>query len=69
MSNIHEKCEGCNRINEVGDCSVYIKPNIWWQENNKYKKYCPLATHYDSSGDYIPEKKRVGQQKQKKKLK
>jgi hypothetical protein len=67
MNNIHEKCKGCKRINHNNDCSSYIKPTIWWQEDHKYKKYCPLATHYTTEGEKL-EKKRVGQQKQRKKL-
>ncbi len=68
MSNIHEKCKGCDRIDDNQNCLVYINPLIWWQEDNKYKEYCPLATHYTTVGEEIVGKKRVGQQKQKKGL-
>ena len=69
MSNIHEKCEKCKRIDENGNCTVYIKPDMWWQEDHKYKEYCPLATHLEFEGDELNKKVRVGQQKQKKKMK
>lgn len=65
MNNIHEKCNGCERIDENGNCLVYIKPTIWWRDDNKYKEYCPLATHFIKEGIKV-ERKRVGQQKQKK---
>ena len=68
MNNIHEKCEGCKRINDEKDCEVYVKPIIWWQEDNKYKEYCPLATHLEFEGDEVNKKIRVGQQKQRKKI-
>jgi len=60
---IVEECKGCNRIDN-GYCSVYINPKAKWRAG----KRCPLASHLitlvEDEG-----KKRVGQQKQKKKTK
>ena len=71
MSNLHEKCKedkGCDRIDQVtGNCSAYINPSRWWDGEPPYFGHCPLATHIElevktNNG----EKRRVGQQKQKK---
>ena len=66
MSNIHEKCKGCKRIDNFNNCLVYIKPSIWWQDN-KYRYKCPLATHIEIKSEKN-KKIRVGQQKQRKKF-
>ena len=63
----HEKCENCLRIevNEIGKfCKAYSNPSYWWEKRGT----CPLATHtHKMIGD--TDKKRVGQQKTKKKSK
>jgi hypothetical protein len=59
---VHESCIGCKKVSVDQFCIVYIKPSIWWDKRGG----CPLATH---AGVKLitDEKKRVGQQKQKKK--
>jgi len=72
MSNLHEKCKegkGCDRIDKkTGNCAAYINPAGWWDGAPPYKGHCPLATHieYASEEKKAAEKRRVGQQKQKK---
>lgn len=71
MSNLHEKClegEGCKRIDKNTDnCSAYINPSRWWNGKPPYSGHCPLATHIEYEIKKGPsEKRRVGQQKQKK---
>jgi len=60
-----DKCkegDGCERI-ENGYCKAYIFPALKWKHDN-----CPLATHIKSQAEIKKEemKRRVGQQKQKK---
>ena len=59
---IVEECIGCNRIDN-GYCSAYINPKNKWS----FGKQCPLASHLIT---VIKDegKKRVGQQKQNKKI-
>lgn len=52
----------CDRI-ENGKCLAYIYPGLKWREG--LFSACPLATHYDET-IVVKTKKRVGQQKQKK---
>jgi hypothetical protein len=61
---IVEQCIGCQRIieSDIIQCKAYIKPSVWWRNG----KYCPLATHYIPPVEKKEEKKRAGQQKQKK---
>ena len=66
---IHEKCIGCNRYETftAGDesrslCKVYRNPSYWWE-----RKGCPVATHAKREVAEDTSKKRLGQQKQKKK--
>ena len=59
-NNISEKCIGCSRVN--GDvCSVYSNPTNMWRIRT-----CLMATHIKRELKK-DDKKRVGQQKQKKK--
>jgi len=71
MNNLHKKClegKGCNKIDkETNNCSAYINPSRWWDGQPPYFGHCPLATHIEYRFEEGPsEKKRVGQQKQKK---
>jgi hypothetical protein len=55
----------CERINEdTGTCSAYPNPDNWWN----HWGYCPLATHIRKEKSHSDVKKRVGQQKQRKRL-
>lgn len=57
-----DKCEGCARINErTNFCTTYVNPEKKWRLGN-----CPLATHVVVRVEENQEKRRVGQQKQKK---
>jgi hypothetical protein len=71
MSNLHKKClegKGCDKIDKSTDnCSAYINPSMWWDGAPPYKGHCPLATHIEYKlKENNVEKRRVGQQKQKK---
>ena len=64
----------CNRIEpiEIADkktvlnkncrCVAYINPASWWRRGR-----CPLASHFRPDLKEVASKKRVGQQKQRKK--
>jgi len=56
------QCVGCDRIKDDYTCNAYIKPEAWFRNG----KHCPLASHIKTPTQVIAEKKRVGQQKQKK---
>ena len=47
--------------NELCRCTAYVSPDYWWNRGR-----CPLATHFRSADGHMEDKKRVGQQKQKK---
>lgn len=53
----------CSRIVN-GNCLAYLFPELKWREG--LLSGCPLATHYNESVVADQGKKRVGQQKQKK---
>ena len=57
-----EKCEGCNHIIDYDYCESYLHPNMKWRLGN-----CPAATHIVK--EFEQTKKRIGQQKQKKRKK
>jgi hypothetical protein len=64
---IHERCKGCKEIIKFdgfeGDyCSVYPNPKVFWTRGG-----CPLSADVADATDNDQIKKRVGQQKQKKK--
>ena len=52
----------CNRIDENGNCIVYVNPSVKWDHGPRLN-YCPLATHYDEAVVEEKAKTRVGQQK------
>lgn len=61
---IHEECNGCDRIGyyeEVGYCPAYADPSVWWRRGA-----CPLGSHVENGQKEVIGKKRVGQQKSKK---
>lgn len=58
---IIDKCEGCAKI-ENGYCKLYIRPSVKW----RISEFCPAATHIYKNAEYKAGKRRVGQQKQKK---
>jgi len=58
---IIDKCIGCKRI-ENDYCKLYVIPEIKWRLGD-----CPSATHIQKQTS-LSEKRRVGQQKQKRKL-
>ena len=60
---VHDKCIGCKKVDSDQFCMVYIKPSIWWDKRGG----CPVATHASKAIEAAAEKKRIGQQKQKKK--
>lgn len=70
MGNLHEKCkegEGCERQNRTTDnCLAYINPSRWWDGVPPYSGHCPLATHISLAVEEKINRRRVGQQKQKK---
>lgn len=55
-------CVGCERVNNDYTCSTYHSPNAWF----RHGKHCPMASHIKTPEQVAAEKKRVGQQKQKK---
>jgi hypothetical protein len=57
---VPEQCEGCGKVVD-GECKAYPNPANWWRLGG-----CPLATHLRKVVEDNT-KKRVGQQKQKKK--
>ncbi len=62
---IHKECKGCNKIvsyKGTNYCSAYAKPSAWWRRG-----FCLLGSHVVDAGEKGSGKKRVGQQKQKKK--
>lgn len=71
---VHDKCakdirkdDRCEKIiddKELGclRCAAYIDPSYWWDHKGK----CPLASHVTELSAKEKERKRVGQQKQKK---
>lgn len=75
MGLVHELCLGCNRIVQDdlnrNHCSVYADPSIHWRNTGVETKIpilyssCPLASHIERKLTET-EKRRVGQQKQKK---
>lgn len=58
---IIEKCKGCDRI-DGNICRSYYNPEPWWRIGT-----CPLASHVRIDEKKVNDKKRVGQQKGKKK--
>ena len=60
---VHEKCVGCKKVAADQTCITYINPSMWWDKRGG----CPVATHTGKKISFEDEKKRVGQQKQKKK--
>jgi hypothetical protein len=38
---VDDQCEGCNRIESDGFCTVYAWPEVHWTKG----KRCPMATH------------------------
>ncbi len=68
---INQRCEpvidrckegqGCAKI-ENGYCRAYIRPESKW----RLSKVCPAATHIKSEAEKLREKRRIGQQKQRK---
>jgi len=59
---IHERCNGCQRVQENSTCSVYLKPSVLWSRGT-----CPLANHIKIETKNSDGKVRAGQQKSKKK--
>lgn len=64
---IIEKCIGCQKIikeiiegEEKECCKMYLYPDVKWKFSD-----CPAATHIEKKKEEA-QKKRVGQQKQKK---
>jgi hypothetical protein len=58
---VHDKCIGCDKVQEDSTCAAYPNPEIWWNRGS-----CPLATHLEKKTKDT-EKVRIGQQKQKRK--
>jgi len=61
------QCKGCACSDREKDiCKIYLKPMAWFRAGG----YCPMATHL-SRGKETPlvaqQRRRVGQQKQRKK--
>jgi hypothetical protein len=63
MRTIGPECVGCNKVNSRMECIVYLDPI------GKFRlgRSCPLASHIKTGEQIAAEKKRIGQQKQKKK--
>ena len=59
---IISECIGCDRVNNDYTCNTYFNPAAWFRNG----KRCPLASHIKTPEEVVAEKKRVGQQKQKK---
>lgn len=60
---IHEKCEGCDKVQPDKTCKAYLNPSYWWDRGG-----CPLSTNtIISTEKEQDEKRREGQQKQLKK--
>lgn len=51
----------CSKVTDNGYCKAYAFPEIKWKLGR-----CPLSSNYDPELTPIKEKKRAGQQKQKK---
>jgi len=58
---IVDGCVGCERVDN-SICNAYLNPGAWFRNG----KHCPMANHIKSPDAVAAEKKRVGQQKQKK---
>lgn len=62
---ISEECSGCDRVDyyeKIGYCPAYADPSVWWRRGS-----CPLGSHVIiAENGQIIGKKRVGQQKSKK---
>lgn len=56
-----DKCDGCAKQDPSGVCKAYINPASRWRLGP-----CPLATHLKPLVPRQVGKKRVGQQKQRK---
>jgi len=56
------ECIGCGRIKNDYTCNTYPFPEAWF----RHGKHCPMANHIQTPAQIAAEKKRVGQQKQKK---
>jgi hypothetical protein len=56
------ECVGCERVKNDYTCNTYQFPSAWF----RHGKHCPMASHIKSPEQVAAEKKRVGQQKQKK---
>lgn len=54
-----EQCEGCSKV-ENGYCKIYIRPSVKW----RFGRTCSSATHIKTEAEIQREKRRVGQQKQ-----
>jgi hypothetical protein len=68
MGNITPHCEGCVKINDNNNCSVYPNPAFMmrWVDDKKIKVGCAFnAAKFSETA--TKDKVRVGQQKQKKK--
>jgi hypothetical protein len=62
---IVEQCEGCDRVRDFPEgkfCGVFPDPAAKWRRG-----MCNMATHIKVDVKAVEAKKRVGQQKQKKK--
>ena len=55
--------EQCSKVTEDGYCESYAFPSIKWRIGR-----CPLSSNYDPYLTPVKGKKRVGQQKQAKKI-
>lgn len=56
------ECVGCERVSNDYTCNTYPFPVAWF----RHGRHCPMASHIKSPDQVAAEKKRVGQQKQKK---
>ena len=68
MGNISEKCEGCSKIDNNGNCMVYADPvsQMRWVDGES-KLGCGFNAKKYTTDKTPKQKVRVGQQKQKKK--
>lgn len=58
---IAEECNGCDKVvyyKKTGYCPTYAKPSVWWNRGS-----CPLGSHVLIANNGQTGKKRVGQQK------
>ena len=70
MGNVTPHCEGCEKINAQNDCSIYPNPArvMRWVDDKRIQVGCAFnSAKHIQAATKTADKRRVGQQKQKKK--